>query len=229
MAKEKEKEIVMSGASGEVCAPPRPRERIVVTARDMFHRHGIRGVGVDAIVEAAGTNKMTLYRHFGSKDDLIIECLNRVSEAADAVWAEIEAADPGDPIQQLRGWISRAAEIVANDGRGCDFANAAVELTEAGHPALRVVEDFKSRQRNRLATLCGAAGADPPGLLADALILLIEGARVSRRNVGAGGPSASFVRTCEAIVKSFGVGARPAPARSARPETVKRASRHSQA
>ena len=53
----------------------RPRDRILETARDMFHKHGIKGVGVDAITEAAGTNKMTLYRHFESKDELIVECL----------------------------------------------------------------------------------------------------------------------------------------------------------
>src|ERR1700733_9381397 len=53
----------------------RPRDRIVEAARDLFHTQGYRGVGVDAIAEAAGTNKMTLYRHFDSKDELIVECL----------------------------------------------------------------------------------------------------------------------------------------------------------
>jgi AcrR family transcriptional regulator len=48
-----------------------PRARILAVAGDLFYRHGIRAVGVDAIAEAAGTNKMTLYRHFGSKDDLV--------------------------------------------------------------------------------------------------------------------------------------------------------------
>src|ERR1700744_223048 len=60
-----------------VCPGMRPRERIVVKARDLFHQPGIRGIGVDAIAEAAGTNKMTLYRHFGSKDELIVECLQK--------------------------------------------------------------------------------------------------------------------------------------------------------
>lgn len=204
-----EKQFVKSEAKADAagrCAPQsRPRERIVLTAQDMFHRHGIRGVGVDAIAEAAGTNKMTLYRHFGSKDDLIIECLNRAADDADEIWAEIETANPGDPLRQLRDWIGRAAECVAEDDRGCDLANAAVELTEDGHPALQVIEGFKIRQRDRLADLCHAAGAAQPDLLADALFLLTEGARVSRRSVGAEGPSASFVRMSEAIVDSFGL------------------------
>ena len=120
------------------------------------------------------------------------------------MWVDVRAAHPDDSPAQLRDWILQAAECVAGDDRGCDLANAAVEL-DVGHRALQVIEDFKIRQRNRLAELCRAAGADQPDLLADALFLLIEGARVSRRSVGAEGPSASFVRMCEAIAKSFGV------------------------
>ena len=58
-------------------APPKPRERIINTARDLFRKYGIRGIGVDAIADAADTNKMTLYRHFGSKDDLVVACTAR--------------------------------------------------------------------------------------------------------------------------------------------------------
>jgi AcrR family transcriptional regulator len=184
---------------------PRPRERIVTCAQDLFHRHGIRGVGVDAIAEAAGTNKMTLYRHFGSKDELILEYLNYKGKKSHEIWAEIEATSPGDPIGQLYGFIEQAAKFIAEDERGCDLANAAVELTEEGHPGLRVIEEFKVRQRDRLAKLCQAAGASQPDLLADTLVLLIEGARVSRRSVGTGGPSANLMRTSEAVIASFGV------------------------
>src|ERR1700734_3162538 len=140
------------------CAPrSRPRERIVGTARDLFHRHGIRGVGVDAIAEAAGTNKMTLYRHFGSKDDLIIQCLRDVALEAEAWWAEIESEHPGDFVAQLHAWVRGGAECVFDDERGCDLANAAVELAETNHPARRVIGEIKTEHRNRLAKLCGAA------------------------------------------------------------------------
>ena len=199
MAKENAK------AAGSDVAPERPRERIVACAQDLFHRHGIRGVGVETIAEAAGTNKMTLYRHFGSKDDLILEYLSRKGRKAEEIWADIEAASPGDPVGQLYGYIGRVAKFIAEDERGCDLANAAVELTEAGHPGLKVIGEFKKRQRDRLARLCEAAGASQPGLLADTIVLLIEGARVSRRSVGTGGPSASLVRTSEAVIASFGV------------------------
>jgi AcrR family transcriptional regulator len=191
-----------------------PRDRIVACAQDLFHRHGIRGVGVETIAEAAGTNKMTLYRHFGSKDDLILEYLNYKGRKADEIWAKIESDSPGDPVGQLYGYIGQAANFIASDERGCDLANAAVELTEAGHPALKVIEDFKVRQRDRLAALCAAAGAAQPDLLADTIVLLIEGARVSRRSVGTEGPSANLMRTSEAVIASFGVPPRASAAQT---------------
>jgi AcrR family transcriptional regulator len=195
-------------AAGGDLAPERPRERIVACAQDLFHRHGIRGVGVETIAEAAGTNKMTLYRHFGSKDDLVCECLSRKGRKSDEIWAEVEAASPGDAVGQLYGYVARVAKFIAEDERGCDLANAAVELTEAGHPGLKVIEEFKRRQRDRLARLCESAGATQPGLLADTIVLLIEGARVSRRSVGTRGPSANLVRTSEAVIAAFGVSRR---------------------
>ena len=186
------------------CMGLRPRDRIVVKARDLFHRHGIRGIGVDAIAEAAGTNKMTLYRHFGSKDDLIVECLLKVVEEAEEIWSDFQRDYPDNPLAQIRAWIRTGAECMESDERGCEMGNAAVELTEADHPARRLIEDFKKKQRDRLAGLCGEAGLAQPELVADTLWLLLEGAKVSRQNVGAEGPSARFVRMAEAIIASFG-------------------------
>ena len=89
-------------------AAERPRERIVACALDLFHRNGIRGVGVEAIVEAAHTNKMTLYRHFGSKDDLILEYLNYKGRKTDEIWAE----DRGRVARAIR-----SASFTASSGR----------------------------------------------------------------------------------------------------------------
>ena len=180
-----------------------PRDRIIETARDLFRRHGIRGVGVDAIAEAAGTNKMTLYRHFGSKDELIVECLRGAAGDVDAAWGRIEAESPSDPMARLHAWLRFGADCVLTDNRGCDLANAAVELTEEGHPARRLIEDCKTAQRGRLVKLCREAGAAQPELLADTLWLLLEGARVSRQSVGPEGPSAMFMRMSEAVIASF--------------------------
>jgi len=189
-----------------VAAPPKPRERIISTARDLFRKHGIRGIGVDAIAEVAGTNKMTLYRHFGSKDDLVVACLCEVAREAEAIWDGFEAAHPGDPLAQLHAWVRCGAECALGDGRGCDMANAAVELAESGHPARCVIEAFKAAQRDRLARLCRKAGIAKADLLADTLSLLLEGARVSRQSAGVEGPCARFIKIGEAVIAAFANG-----------------------
>ena len=183
--------------------PLRPRERIISTARDLFRKHGIRGIGVDAIAEAAGTNKMTLYRHFGSKDDLIVACLRDVAGEVDEIWKRFEREYADDPLGELSAWVRVGAECVIDDGRGCDMANVAVELAECDHPARHVIEDFKREQRNRLAELCRKAGIAKAELLADTLSLLLEGARVSRQSVGVEGPSAHFIAIGEAVIAAF--------------------------
>jgi AcrR family transcriptional regulator len=195
--------------SGEHAAT-RPRERIIKTARDLFRRHGIRGVGVDTIAEKAGTNKMTLYRHFGSKDELVIVCLREFEREAEILWQGLEKAHPGDPLAQLHGWVRLAAACALGDMRGCDMANVAVELAEDQHPARHVIEEFKTAQRNRLARLCRDAGIAKADQLADSLSLLIEGARVSMQSVGLEGPGARFISIAEAVIAGFAHEARAA-------------------
>jgi AcrR family transcriptional regulator len=195
--------------SGEHAAI-RPRERIIKTARDLFRRHGIRGVGVDTIAEKAGTNKMTLYRHFGSKDELVIVCLREFEHEAEILWQGLEKAHPDDPLAQLHGWVRLAAACALGDMRGCDMANVAVELAEDQHPARHVIEEFKTAQRNRLARLCRDAGIAKADQLADTLSLLIEGARVSMQSVGLEGPGARFISIAEAVIAVFAHEARAA-------------------
>jgi AcrR family transcriptional regulator len=180
-----------------------PRERILMAASDLFYRQGIRAVGVDAIAEAAGTNKMTLYRHFESKDALVAEYLRRLAGKSQQFWAFIEREHPDDCRKQLGAWLEAAGRD-ANDpqGRGCALANAAVELAEKDHPARRVIEEHKRAQRDRLAKLCADAGLKQPEMLADELFLLLEGARVCAQSIGADSPCCRFVRMGEAIIAS---------------------------
>jgi len=187
-----------------------PRARILAVAEDLFYRHGIRAVGVDAIAEAAGTNKMTLYRHFGSKDDLVAAYLRQAAQEADGCWARLEQAHPGDARTQLRAWLEEMAQHVANaDQRGCPLANAAVELPEKDHPARRVIEEFKVAQRAKLIQLCRIAGLSEPDMLADELHLLLEGARVTAQSVGSDGLGVRLVRMGEAMIAAH---AAPPPA-----------------
>jgi AcrR family transcriptional regulator len=180
-----------------------PRQRILTVARDLFYERGVRAVGVDEIAEAAGTNKMTLYRHFASKDLLVAECLRQFAQQADAYWDLLAAPHAGNPRGELTAWLAAMTDhIVADGGRGCALANAAVELAEKDHPARKVIEEVKRAQRERLVRLCRAAVLHEPEFLADELFLLLEGARVSAQSVGRDGPAARLVRMGEAIIAS---------------------------
>ena len=180
-----------------------PRERILAAAGDLFYRQGIRAVGVEAIAEAAGTNKMTLYRHFESKDVLVAEYLRRAASEADAHCAEFEARHPADPRAQLVGWLSDMADAIAStDDRGCPLANAAIELPDKRHPARNVIEQFKLKARKRLAALCRGAGLRNPDLLADELYLLLEGARVSAQSIDAKEIASRFRKMSELLIAS---------------------------
>jgi AcrR family transcriptional regulator len=178
-----------------------PRERLLAVAADLFYRHGIRAVGVEAIAEAAGTNKMTLYRHFPSKDELVAEYLRQAAREANHCWHAYERSHAGDPLAQIRAWLAEMADHLANTGeRGCALANAAVELPDKAHPARRVIEEYKIAQRNRLIDLCRGAGLSDPEMLADELHLLLEGARVTSQSVGADGLGARLTRMGEAMI-----------------------------
>jgi AcrR family transcriptional regulator len=178
-----------------------PRARILAAAGELFYRHGIRAVGVDAIAEAAGTNKMTLYRHFASKDELVAEYLRQSAHAADECWERFAQARPGDPLAQLRAWLEEMAGHLAEpDERGCALANAAVELPDKDHPARRVIEEFKRAHRMRLVRLSQDADLSEPELLADELHLLLEGARVTAQSVGTEGLAARLLRMGEAMI-----------------------------
>jgi AcrR family transcriptional regulator len=186
-------------SAGNAAAPP--RERILATAKDLFYRHGIHGVGVDAIAEAAGTNKMTLYRHFGSKDVLIAECLAAYVAELEAAWDEIEKKHPGDPLGQLHSWLRYVGEFKLQQAeRGCAFINTAAELPDKNHPARRVIEQHKSEFRKKLIALCEEAGLVEPDLLADKVFLLCEGARASVQSVGPNGPASRLPQMLDGLI-----------------------------
>ena len=157
--------------------PPPPRERILAAAGELFQKQGIRGVGVEAIAEAADTNKMTLYRHFASKDELIAEWVRGIIAQKEAVWEEISAKNPGNPQAQLADWSRRfAAKLAEMEGRGSALMNALAELPERDHPARRIIEAHKLREHKRVQKLCEEAGFQDPALAANLFYLLLEGA-----------------------------------------------------
>jgi AcrR family transcriptional regulator len=178
-----------------------PRERILAVAADLFYRRGIKAIGVETIAEAAGTNKMTLYRHFASKDELVAEYLRRLADKASSSWDRLAAEHPGNPRAQLGGWLQNmAAHVASGKERGCALANAAVELPEKDHPARRVIEAFKTAQRQRIIDLCTGAELAQPEMLADELFLLLEGARVTAQSIGRDGLGDRLITMGEAMI-----------------------------
>jgi len=180
-----------------------PRERILTAARDLFYRYGLHSVGVDAIAEAAGTNKMTLYRHFVSKDQLIAECMRQIADEFWTAGESIAHQHAGDPKGQLMAWLSLVVDCKKEGAdRGCALANAAVQLPDPDHPAKRVIEETKSRFRAKIIGLCREAGLLEPELLADGLFLLCEGGRVSIQSVGPQGPAAQLPLMFEKLIEA---------------------------
>lgn len=177
-----------------------PRERILAAARTLFYSHGIRAVGVEAIAEAASTNKMTLYRHFGSKDELIAAYLTGLAKEGDDVWEQLAREHPGDATAQLEGWVRHVEHILTDKrDRGCAIANAAVELREIDHPARQIIDDYKTRKRERLVSLFREAGFADPDQLADEVFLLFEGARISIQCCSTG-PALRVVRMLRSLL-----------------------------
>src|SRR5258708_18746565 len=178
-----------------------PRDRILAAARDLFFRIGIRAVSVDDIAEAADSNKMTLYRHFSSKDELVVACLRQLGKDVDEAWEVNAKAFPGDPKGQLLSWLRQVFEFKRSKvEQGCPLANAAIELRESDHPARRVIEEFKTKQRDRLVQLCRDTGVSEPEQRADEIFLLLQGARITLQSVGPTGPGARFISMVESLI-----------------------------
>lgn len=166
-----------SGEGGKI----RVRDRIFDTACDLFYRHGIRCVGVDAIASEAGTNKMSFYRSFASKDELVAEYLREQERLHWDWWESTIAPYAGDARRQIEALFEGyVGKLRKKDRHGCAFINAAVELREAEHPALDIVHASKAEMRRRFRKLAKEAGADTPDILGDALTLLAEGGAMSR-------------------------------------------------
>jgi AcrR family transcriptional regulator len=188
------------GSAGE----DRPaRERLLAVAGELFYRQGIRSVGVDEIVAAADVAKMSLYRSFSSKDELVAAFLRERDESYWRWWDEVTDRHPGEPRAQLLGLFRSLAKLATRPNwRGCPFTNAATEFPEPDHPGRRVAEANKRELRRRLRELARRAGAREPALLGDQLVLLFEGAYISAQTFGANGPAAAVVDAAEALIEA---------------------------
>jgi AcrR family transcriptional regulator len=181
------------------------RQRILAAADELFRRVGIRGVGVEAIAEAAGTTKMTLYRHFESKDELIAEWVRGLVAQKEAALDEVVAQHPGDPSAQLVAWSRRTAKQLAEmEERGSAILNALAELPAPDHPARRVIDEHRRREHARITTLCREAGFAEPELAADQLYFLLEGAKACVQCMGLKRVGEHLMRLVDSLVRTKG-------------------------
>ena len=192
--------ISPAAADVQVAKEASPRERLLVAATRLFCRYGINSVGVDAIVEAAGTAKTTLYNTFGSKDGLVEAVLEREGRTWRA-WFLDEIDGPGGSARErlarigptLRIWFSR------EDFFGCPFINAVGESDKADDRMRTLALAHKRIVLERLAALCAEAGVAEPAETAHALGLVIDGAVVAALVTRDAAAADVAGRACQAI------------------------------
>jgi AcrR family transcriptional regulator len=156
------------------------RERILHTAYELFSRRGVRAVGVDEVIQRAGVAKATLYRHFPSKDDLVLAFLERREQSWTLDWVEAEAMRGGSaPEEQLLsifdafdGWFRR------DDFEACSFINVMLELGPH-HPASRASVQHLENIRSIVRRLAEKAGLRDPDSFARSWHILMKGSIVS--------------------------------------------------
>jgi AcrR family transcriptional regulator len=157
------------------------RERILDSAYELFARKGVRGVGIDEVVERADVAKATLYRHFPSKDDLALAFLARREERWTRAWVEAEARRRGaTPEERLLAifdvfdeWF-RGAEF-----EGCSFINVLLETADREHALRRASAAHLANIRTIVGELAAEAGLREPEVFAHSWHILMKGAIVA--------------------------------------------------
>jgi AcrR family transcriptional regulator len=157
------------------------RDRIVDTAYDLFSHHGVRAVGVDRIVAESGVAKMSLYRHFRSKDDLVLAFLQERERRWTNEWLRAEAWRRGaTPAERMLAIFDVFGEWFAvEDFEGCSFINILLEFDDREHRVRRATVDHLRNIRSFLRELATEAGASDPEALAHQWHILMKGSIVA--------------------------------------------------
>src|SRR5262249_38258398 len=158
----------------------------------------------------ADTTKVTLYRVFESKEQLICEVLEDQAQRYWAWWDSVVARHPGKPREQIAALFGELREFMERETaeRGCPLSNAAVELVEEDHPARALIHKHKEQKVQRLRAICRELGAHQPELLADALMLLMRGMFSTRVGEGSAHVGSGY-DAAMALVDSPSLGVAP--------------------
>ena len=179
-----------------------PRDQVFQTAARLFYKHGYRATGVDTIAAESGVGKMTLYRHYPSKDDLIVAYLE---DSNDVFWNYFEQTirDIPTPREKLLAFFQALQGYATTPAcYGCPFLNVATEYPETDYPGHQVALEHKQSVRTRFRQLAEEAGAARPETLADQLFLLMDGAYMASRMFGAKNPAAHVAEAARVLVDS---------------------------
>ncbi|QBD75441.1 TetR/AcrR family transcriptional regulator [Ktedonosporobacter rubrisoli] len=177
-------------------------QRLLQTASDLFYHEGIRAIGVDTISAQSRIGKATLYRHFATKDELIVAYLAEKERLHWEWFEEILAKHEGAPKKQLEALFEASAQLVGDpDYRGCAFLNALAEFSDSEHPAHQRAINYYQTSRARLIQLSQQAGARDPEALADQLLLLLNGALASAPIFGSSGPNSQLKTLASQLIE----------------------------
>ncbi|MBP1154313.1 MULTISPECIES: TetR/AcrR family transcriptional regulator [unclassified Paenibacillus] len=183
------------------------QEYILRAADELFYNEGIRAVSVDAVVERAGINKMSLYRQFASKDELILAYVNRQSKQFWEEWETSVSKHSHQPRKQIIQFLTDLADKSSVGGyRGCCFINLAVEFPDPEHPARQLVFAHKKVLIQKLTDLTQAMGVTDPEMAAHSLALWIEGMYAASQTFGT---NSDTIRMLPFIVEKLLDGAVP--------------------
>lgn len=179
-----------------------PKEKLFQTAARLFYQHGYRAIGVDTIAAEAGIGKMTLYRHYPSKDDLIVAFLQ---ESNQEFWEYFEQSTKDAPTAReklLAFFQALQTYVVSPACYGCPFITVATEYPELSYAGHQVALAHKQAVRVRFQQLAQEAGARQPEMLANALFLLMDGAYMAARMYGASldNPAADVATTARQLI-----------------------------
>jgi AcrR family transcriptional regulator len=168
------------------------RQRILETADRLFYQDGIRAVGIDRVIAEAGVAKMSLYKHFPSKDDLILAVLRHREHGVLEFFRSAMGRHGKKAKSPLRAFFAALKDFFESPGfRGCPFQNAAVELADPTHPGTAFVRGHKQRFSEFLRGLVEQTVGTAAAKVAPAVNILVEGAIITA--VIQGNPDAADV------------------------------------
>lgn len=160
--------------------PTLTRVRILDAAARLFYRRGIRIVSVDEVAETASVTKVTVYKHFRSKDNLIASCLHMLDDRFFTWFVDQVESSSDDPDERLLAVFDVLDRWFRwRTFRGCAFINTTVELADPTHPAHGAVVAHKDRSRAYFRELAVAANFDNPNTISEQWMLLSEGATIT--------------------------------------------------